>query len=212
VPSDAELLDAWRGGDLSAGSELFRRHVARVSRFFATKIGDEREDLIQRTFLACVESRDRIRNGSTFGAYVLRVARSKLQDHYRARSGKEFDTLATSVAHLVAALGDTPSQMLFRGERDRLLSAALRSVPVDLQITLELYYWERMSVQELAEVLGIAPGTVKSRLHEARQRLREQLVALVGGTKPMALPSDEDLDEWIGSMRTRIDRIASGGG
>ena len=208
MQSDAELLDAWRGGDLSAGSELFRRHVAVVSRFFANKVGDEREDLIQRTFLACIESRDRIRSGSTFGAYVLRIARSKLHDHFRARRGKEFDTLATSIAHL----GDTPSQLLFRGERDRLLSAALRAVPIDLQITLELFYWERMSVQELAEVLGIAPGTVKSRLHDARHRLREQLVALVGGAKPMALPSDEDLDEWIGSMRTRIDRLASGGG
>jgi RNA polymerase sigma factor (sigma-70 family) len=208
VQGDAELLDAWRGGDLSAGSELFRRHVAVVSRFFATKVGDEREDLIQRTFLACVESRDRIRDGSTFGAYVLHIARNKLHDHFRAKRGKEFDTLATSIAHL----GDTPSQLLFRGERDRLLSAALRSVPIDLQITLELFYWERMTVPQLAEVLGIAPGTVKSRLHDARHRLREQLVALVGGTKPMALPSDEDLDEWIGSMRTRIDRIASGGG
>jgi RNA polymerase sigma factor (sigma-70 family) len=206
VRGDADLLDAWRGGDLAAGSELFRRHVAVVSRFFATKIGDEREDLIQRTFLACVESRDRIRDGSTFGAYVLRVARSKLHDHFRAKRGKEYDTLGTSIAHL----GDTPSQMLFRGERDRLLSAALRAVPVDLQIALELFYWERMSVQEIAEVLAIAAGTVKSRLHDARQRLRDQLVALVGGAKLSALPSDEDLDEWIGSMRTRIEHMASG--
>jgi RNA polymerase sigma-70 factor (ECF subfamily) len=206
VQSDAELLDAWRGGDLAAGSVLFRRHVAVVSRFFATKVGDEREDLIQRTFLSCVESRDRIRDGSTFGAYVLRIARNKLQDHYRAKRGKEFDTLGTSIAHV----GDTPSQMLFRGERDRLLAAALRAIPVDLQIALELYYWERMSVQELAEVLGVAAGTVKSRLHEARQRVQDQLVALVGGAK-LALPSEEDLEEWIGSMRNRIDHMASGG-
>lgn len=207
MQNDAELLDAWRGGDMASGSELFRRHVAVVSRFFANKVGDEREDLIQRTFLACVESRDRIRDGSTFGAYVLRVARNKLQDHYRAKQGKEFDTLATSVAHV----GETPSQMLFRGERDRLLAAALRSVPLDLQITLELYYWERMSVNELGEVLGIAAGTVKSRLHEARQRVRDGLSALLGGERKAAVPSVEDLEEWIGSMRTRIGHMASGG-
>ncbi|HET6586110.1 MAG TPA: sigma-70 family RNA polymerase sigma factor [Nannocystaceae bacterium] len=206
MQNDAELLDAWRGGDMASGSELFRRHVAVVSRFFANKVGDEREDLIQRTFLACVESRDRIRDGSTFGAYVLRVARNQLQDHYRAKQGKEFDTLATSVAHV----GETPSQMLFRGERDRLLAAALRSVPLDLQITLELYYWERLSVNELAEVLGIAAGTVKSRLHEARQRVREGLSALLGGERSAALPSVEDLEQWIGSMRTRIGHMASG--
>ena len=53
--------------------------------------------------------------------------------------------------------------------------AALNGLPLDLQIALELYYWEELSVVEVAAVLEVPEGTVKSRLHRARQLLREQL-------------------------------------
>jgi DNA-directed RNA polymerase specialized sigma24 family protein len=55
--TDIELLEAWRGGDRRAGEQLFERHYAAVARFFRNKLEFGVDDLIQRTFLACVEGR-----------------------------------------------------------------------------------------------------------------------------------------------------------
>ena len=63
-------------------------------------------------------------------------------------------------------------------EVQRLVLEALRGLPLDHQIALELFYWEGMSVGELATVLGVPPGTVKSRLSRARENLREEIRAL----------------------------------
>jgi RNA polymerase sigma factor (sigma-70 family) len=194
--TDAELLIAWREGEARAGRELFERHIDAVSRFFRNKVGDEREDLIQRTFLSCVEAQGRIREGSTFRAYVLTIARNKLHDHIEARIRHAPDTLSTSVVQL----GLSPSAIVAQKERDGLLLQALRALPLDLQTCVELHYWEELSMNELAEVLGVAPGTAKSRLHRARELLRDELARLVHGGGP-PLP-DTDLDAWAKSLRS----------
>ena len=58
TPTDFELLERWRGGDLDAGNVLFERHFAGVYRFFARKTTGDAADLVQKTFLACTEGRD----------------------------------------------------------------------------------------------------------------------------------------------------------
>ena len=195
MADDAELLDAWRGGDRRAGRELFARHIDAVSRFFTNKIGDEREDLIQRTFLACVEARDRIREGSSFRAYVLRVARNELYDHFTARVRGGVDPLTTSVL----AAGTSPSGIVAKRERDELLLLALQQLPLALQACVELHYWEELSMVELGDVLGVAPGTAKSRLHRARELLRDNLHRLLEDRGEQ--PGDADLDAWARSLR-----------
>jgi RNA polymerase sigma factor (sigma-70 family) len=173
VVGDAELLEAWRRGDGAAGHELFVRHAGSVSRFFRNKIDTDLDDLVQRTFLACVESRDRVRDGSSFRAYVLRIARNELINHYaaRQRAAARADPLTTSILDF----GASPSVMVAAGERDLALLTALRRLPLDLQTALELYYWEELGTAELGEVLGIPQGTVKSRLSRAREHLRVHL-------------------------------------
>ena len=200
--SDAQLLEAWRAGELDAGRILFERHIGVLSRFFRNKVGDEREDLIQRTLLACVESRDRLRDGGSFRAYVLRVARSRLYDHLaKARGGPSRpDPLVTSVADA----GMSPSRIIARGEQEHLLLLALRRLPVDLQVALELHYWEGLTTGELAEVLEIPQGTVKTRLFRARNLLREDLAALAA-TGVLPQTSVDDLDAWAVSLRAALD-------
>ena len=167
---DAELLKAWRAGDRTAGRELFSRHSGSVTRFFRNKIDGDIDDLVQRTFLACVEAKDRVRDGSSFRAYVLRIARNELFNHYAARhrQASRVDPLTTSILDL----GASPSVMVAAGERDRALLAALRRLPLDLQTALELHYWEELTTGELSDVLGIPQGTVKTRLFRARELLR----------------------------------------
>ena len=78
VDSDAELLERWRDGDEEAASKLIRRHFSRVYGFFRSKLDDHVEDLTQRTFMACVEAKERLGPDTSFRAYVLGTARRQL--------------------------------------------------------------------------------------------------------------------------------------
>ncbi|MCA9706997.1 MAG: sigma-70 family RNA polymerase sigma factor [Myxococcales bacterium] len=170
---DYELLRAWRGDDAAAGNELVRRHFASVFSFLRSKVPDHVDDLVQRTFLACVESVERIDESRSFRAYLFGIARRQLIYHYRRdRHSDRFDPMRESVHD---AGGGSPSQHAAARQEQRLVLEALHRLPLDLQIPLELHYWETLSVAEVAAVLEIPPGTVKSRLHRARELLRDRL-------------------------------------
>jgi len=170
-----ELLDAWRAGDQEAGSELVANHFAAISRFFRGKLGDDVEDIIQETFLACVEARDRIEG--SFRSYLFGVATRRLFSHLRSRyKDRKLDFSVSSLADLRT----TPSEGVARNQRAELIRAALLQLPLQAQLTLELAYWEELSGAEIAEALGVEPGTVRSRLTRARGRLREIVVELGG--------------------------------
>lgn len=169
--TDLELLAAWRAGDLAAGDELVSRHWASISRFFRAKVGDDGADLISQTFLACVESKDRIA-GDNIKAYLFGVARRRLADHLRKRArspGLDF-----AVSSLVD-VGTGPATEALRRERSALLRDGLARIPLDDQIALELAYFEAMSMAEIADVLEIPENTVRSRLSRARDKLRAAL-------------------------------------
>lgn len=171
-----QLLEAWRAGDDDAGSRLVTDHFPAISRFFRAKLGDDVEDIIQQTFLACLEARDRI-DGGSFRSYLFGVATRRLLGFLRSRyKNREVDFSITSLADL----GTTPSEGAARNQRAELLRAALRQLPLEAQLTLELAYWEDLSGREIATALGIEVGTVRSRLTRARKRLRELVVSLGG--------------------------------
>lgn len=178
---DAQLLEAWRAGDRDAGDRLFGRYSEALHRFFATKIGAGAEDLVQQTFLACLEYHHRLRDAASFRGYLFAVARSKLFDYLLALRKVPPQELATvSVADLVADLGTCPSSLLAREEEERLLLGALRRLPLILQVALELYYFDGLRGPELAEALGLPEGTVRSRLRRGRALLRDEMVGLRG--------------------------------
>jgi len=188
---DWQLLASWRAGDARAGNELVAEHFHAVSRFFRGKLGDDVEDLIQQTFLACVEGRDRI-EGASFRSYLFGVATRRLFDHLRSRyrARQEITFSETSLANL----GTTPSEGAARNERAKLLQSALRQIPVDAQIALELAYWEGLSGEEISVALDIELGTVRSRLSRARDRLREVVIELGGDVENLfGTPSDRDV-------------------
>jgi RNA polymerase sigma factor (sigma-70 family) len=201
--TDIELLDAWRAGEAAAGSELFARHFDAVCRFFRNKVGEGTDDLIQRTFLAMVESRDRFRGDASFRTYLFTVARNELYAQLR-RGGRElarFDPLECSVHDL----GPTPTFVLTQLKEQRLLLEALRRVPLDLQIALELYYWEDLPASELARVLDLPEGTVRTRLRRARQLL-EQAMRELGEGEAELDSTLAGLDDWAKSLRDQVGR------
>ncbi len=197
---DSELLAGWRSGDLRAGEALFDRHIASIHRFFKNKLGDNDaiQDLVQRTFLACVEGRDRFRGDASFRSYLFGIAHNLLCDHFRARQRgrRPIDFEALSAVDL----GVGPLTILGQRREHRLLLQALRRIPLRFQVVLELSYWEGMTSFEVARVLGFPAGTARSRLRRARELLGEELAAL---TSDAALreSTTANLDRWAEELR-----------
>jgi RNA polymerase sigma-70 factor (ECF subfamily) len=196
--SDRELLEAWRSGDNESGNTLLVRHFAAVYRFFAGKVSTGVQDLVQQTFLACVERGDGFRGEGSFRSYLLGIARHKFIDHLRSKHGlrNEIELESRSLAGLLGS----PSQVAANRQEQRVLLAALRRLPLDLQVALELHYWEEMSTAEIAEVLDVPRGTVKTRLHRAREQLR-QVIAEVAGSDALAAATLANLEQWARSLR-----------
>lgn len=196
--SDAELLEAWRRGDAAAGNQLLDRHFARVYGFFARRVSEGIEDLVQDTFVACVEKRHAIRDGASFRAFLLGSARNELLMELRRRG--QAGSRAERMEHEPLPTQTSPSRLAAAHEEERLLLAALRELSADLQVTLELHYWERLTTAEIGDVLGIAPGTVKWRLSDARERLRD-ILQKQGAPAKLAEATARNLDAWARSVR-----------
>lgn len=206
MDEDFELLAAWQAGDQDAGNRLVRRHFSSLYRFFRTKLEDGVEDLTQQTLLALVEGRDRFREDGSFRAYLFGIARRQLMMALRSRyrSRKVFSPAETSIRELGQESEVSPSKVVAAHWEQRLLLSALRSIPVDYQIVVELHYWEGMTVAEIADVIEVPSGTVKSRLSRARDALQKRIDKLARHQK-LDAPTGDDLGRWIQSIRGRLE-------
>lgn len=192
---DAELLEAWRGGDRAAGNDLVRRHFRPVYRFFARRVGDEpADDAVQRTFEGVVQGRDRFEGRSTFRAYLFGVARKQLLQLLRERDRQRGTAQQPDVP------ATTPTARIRLAEEQKILLVALRTLPLDLQICVELFYWEEMKNVEIADVLEIPLSTVTSRLWRARELIRESL-GTMDLSAALRRSTTDGLERWAASLR-----------
>lgn len=207
MTDDLELVAAWRAGDTAAGETLVERHLEAVHRFFANKVQHATDDLVQRTFLACLESVDAFQGRSSFRSYLFGIARHVLYHHWRD-ADRGFDAFTASVGSRLAD-EPSPADHVAARQEQRLLLRALRALPLELQTLLELAYWEELSDRELAEALEMPPGTIKSRLRKARGLLDAELSSLA--PSPDLLESTrQTLEAWAAGIRERTG-IAGGG-
>jgi RNA polymerase sigma-70 factor (ECF subfamily) len=205
--ADLELLEAWRAGDKRAGKQLFERHYDAVHRFFRNKVGTDAPDLVQMTFMGCLTSVERYRGEGSFRSWLFSIAYRQLCKHYRAKSSERdrFDLGTVSAADL----DPTPSRMIAKRREQRALLEALRGIPVEHQVALELHYWEQMSDADIARALDVPLGTMKSRIRRARQLLAERLAQL--SSSPAELESTlGNLEEWAKGLRDAA--LGSNGG
>ena len=204
VCDDFELLDRWRAKDAKAGRELFGRQFPVLLRFFRNKIGAGAvEDLVQATLLRCLEARKPFRGDASFRTYLLVIARNVLYDHLKRAHRNASEPLDTSVV-AVSDLIPSPSFAAAARGRRRLLLRALRNVPIEDQVALELYYWEDMSATELGAVLDLTEPAVRSRLRRAKERLREQLARHT--EIDASLTTAVALDAWAREIRDDVAR------
>jgi RNA polymerase sigma-70 factor (ECF subfamily) len=174
--TDTELLAARRAGDSEAGNRLFERHHRSILRFFSNKAGPDCEDLVQATFLGCLEGIDRFRGDSSFRTLLFAIAWNKLRKHNLDR-GRAHGPLHP-VDDPPQASAPTFGTMLAAKQEQALLRMAMLRLPVDTQAMLELYYWEAMPVKEIASVLERTVGAVKTRMKRGREQLERECDAL----------------------------------
>jgi RNA polymerase sigma factor (sigma-70 family) len=198
VETDAELFEAWRAGDERAGNALFDRYFETMFRFFRDKVNDGAEDLVQQTFLACVRNSEAYRGDASFRSYLFTIARTKLLDHIRVRSRKQDRIDFTEVS--LADLGISPSLWAAKREEEELLGTAMRHLPVDLQIAVEMFHLEDLPASEVARVLGIPEGTVRSRVRRALTQLREHISSLAAGARLA-----QDTLRFVDEMAEKLD-------
>ncbi|PRQ07421.1 RNA polymerase sigma factor [Enhygromyxa salina] len=199
---DFELLESWRAGDERAGRELFARHFDSIYRFFRSKVDDAAEDLTQQTFLGCVKGKDRYRGDASFRTYLYTIARNRLYTHIRDRQRRDavVEVGQQSVADL--GLGSATAHIAAR-EEQKLLLTAMRHLPLEMQVALELHYWEGLSVREIAAVIDTPEGTIKRRLQRARQRLDELIVELAT-SEELRRSTQANFDDWAKALRDNL--------
>jgi RNA polymerase sigma-70 factor (ECF subfamily) len=207
--SESALVEAWRSGDAGAGESLFERYYESIARFFYNKADDaSAQDLIQRTFLACIEGLPRLQAAANFRSYLFGIAYRTLCKHYerQAHERGRLDVFEISVADLNLR---SPTQAFAERDEQRLLLLALRTIPLEHQVLLELLYWEKLPVAEIAAVLQIPVNTAKTRFRRSRQLL-EQAMQSLGDSPELRRETLDDLDRWAAELGSLARREAPG--
>lgn len=185
-PTDAQLLAGLQRRDGDALSVLYRRNRASIFRFAMSMTAanpDAAEEIVQETFLALIHrpngydpSRGELRT------YLLGIAHKKILQYHREdlRTAQLDDRLPEADPAWTVPQED-PLQSVERDQRASLVRDAVEKLPRVYREVIHLCQWEEMSYEQASDALGIAVGTVRSRLHRARALLLKKLA-----TRPIA--------------------------
>lgn len=181
---DQSLVAACRAGQTDAFGVLVRRYQDRLYPTMLRLTGstDDALDLLQDAFLRAFEKLDGFHGESSFYTWVYRIAVNLALSGRRKRRGIRVVGLDRGEATLDPP-GDPaatdPTRAIERRERDALIQAALGALADDHRAVVVLKEYDGLRYDEIAAILGVPVGTVRSRLHRARLELRERLQGLV---------------------------------
>ena len=172
---DAVLVERAQHGDTDAYGELVRRYQALATRtaYVITGASAEAEDAAQDGFTKAYFALDRFRSGAPFRPWLLRIVANEAKNRRKALGRRP--TVDLSVAEDRPS-GDTalsPEAAALASERRELVLGALRKLREEDRLVIAYRYFMQLSEAEMADALGVARGTVKSRLSRAIGRLRE---------------------------------------
>jgi RNA polymerase sigma factor (sigma-70 family) len=171
-----ELVSRWRAGERAAGDELVRLCTPLLRSFFRRRTTHNVDELMQRTLVACIHAIDRFEGRSTFRSFLLGIAHKQLMMSVRG-SRRQHVALQSE-----ASGDDNPSQLLSNKEDVRSVAMALNETSPQFRRVLELFYWDDLSVEEIAQLLGLPAGTVKSRLARGRSMIKARIVEAASTT------------------------------
>ena len=175
--TDEELMQRIGSKDDDrAYDELYHRHARRLMGFFYRQTGGDETlaaDLTQDTFMRVWTARDKF-SGSSFHTWLLTIGYNLLKNHYRhSEHEKDYESFAMQTQEETGDndIIDQLDQQAF----DEALGRLLEKMPPESRMLFSLRFEEELTVPQIAVVMAIAEGTVKSRLHILTQSLKQKL-------------------------------------
>jgi RNA polymerase sigma-70 factor (ECF subfamily) len=182
APTDEELIARVLAGDGSAYTTLVERHADLVYAIVSRIVLNEADaaDVAQEAFVRAYHALPRFRGDSKFSSWLYRIAVNRSLTHLkrakRRAAAVDPETGARDeVAASLASGDDGPDEAVLREERRAIVRAAIAELPPNYRAVVTLFYLEERSYRDVAEILGIPMGTLKTHLHRARALLREAL-------------------------------------
>jgi RNA polymerase sigma-70 factor (ECF subfamily) len=191
---DGPLVDRCRRGDLRAFEALVAKYQDRIYNLTLRMTGQpaDAEELAQETFLKALKKIGQFKGQSGFYTWLFRIATNLTISHQRHQAvgrirfhpsqsyiGRDDGESSCSPANLVRDKSPLPETVMMNDELNQRIAEAIEQLDDDFRIVVVLRDVEEMDYSQIAEVLDVPMGTVKSRLHRARDILKEKLSDLV---------------------------------
>lgn len=178
------LIERCKQGDIGAFDQLVERYEKLVFHVAYQLSGnyDDANDVAQETFIRVFNSIGTFRGDANFTTWLYRIAtnvyldeRKKAKAHPHSSLEDFIELDENAVTRQVEDNGPSPDTLIQNMERDQILQQAIMSLPDYQRAMIVLYHTQGKSYEEIAEIMHLAIGTVKSRLNRARLALREKL-------------------------------------
>ncbi len=193
--TDGELLDRYVDGEEAAFREIVNRYKSGLYAFLRLFLNRHElvEDVFQETFLQLFTSRESFDRNRPLRPWLFTIAANKARDALRkwqrtnaipiGTMGDSEDLSFDDVLNTVTSDGTMPYEKLQKSETSLRVRQIIADMPENLREILILAYFNRFSYKQMAEILSIPIGTVKSRLHTAVGRFAKEWKASVGSTE-----------------------------
>lgn len=175
-PADSELILRLRQNDLTALGVLFERYRAQIHRtaYAITRDAAAADDILQDTLLKLYSFANRIDTDLQLAPWLYRVT-VNLSYTWTTRHQRRWTSLENAVEHLISPVRHAPDRIAEQNEAQAQVRDAIESLQFNQRVVVVLHYLNDLDLQEIAEILDLPVGTVKSRLYYAREALRYKL-------------------------------------
>ena len=195
--SDEELVSLARQRDEAAVRTITTRYNRRLFRIARSILRNdaEAEDVVQETYVRAFTGLDMFRGDAAFGTWITRIAMNEALGRLRKRRATvnwetfvETRPQAQIIDFPVSAASNDPEKTMAQGEIRVVLEKAIDELPDSFRAVFVARIVEAMTVEETADLFGLKPETVKTRLHRARTLLRDALDKQLGPTLTNTFP------------------------
>ena len=173
--TDEQLMARAKAGNDAAFEELYHRYARRLKGFFFLQLGGDEElaaDATHDVFLRAYEARNRYQEGKNVSTWLFTIAYNICRNHYRSNA---YETLLSATLDAEPISDEQIEVQLDSAALDDALAQVLSELPPPLHQLFSLHYQEELTIPQVAEIVGIPEGTVKSRLHKTMNIIRKKL-------------------------------------